>query len=95
MAFALAMGAGVTAHAQSDSIVNVAFGTKPQEDVITATSSVNVADLMKKSYATSSLDESLRSLIGGYNGGKSGCAPPRPANRRRNCWSSFWMIRTR
>ena len=31
MAFALAMGAGVTAHAQSDSIVNVAFGTKPQD----------------------------------------------------------------
>ena len=71
MAFALAMGAGVTAHAQSDSIVNVAFGTKPQEDVITATSSVNVADLMKKSYATSSLDGTLESLIGGYRGGSS------------------------
>lgn len=71
MAFALAMGAGVTAHAQSDSIVNVAFGTKPLEDVITATSSVNVADLMKKSYATSSLDGSLESIVGGYRGGSS------------------------
>lgn len=68
-AFALAMSAGVTANAQNDSIVNTAFGTAHKEDVITATSSVNVADLMKKSFASATLDGHLQSIVGGYNGG--------------------------
>ncbi|MCM1050453.1 MAG: SusC/RagA family TonB-linked outer membrane protein [Paenibacillus sp.] len=70
-AFALALATGVTANAQSDSLVNVAFGTKPAEDVITATQQVNMAELMKKNYSTSALDLSLESLIGGYRGGSS------------------------
>ncbi len=67
-AFALVLMPGVTAHAQSDSIVNVAFGTTPQEDVVNAISSVNVADLMKKNYTTAALGGALESYIGGYNG---------------------------
>ena len=50
-AFALAMACGLTANAQSDSLVNVAFGTMPARDVITATQQVNMAELMKKNYS--------------------------------------------
>ena len=70
-AFALAMACGLTANAQSDSLVNVAFGTMPARDVITATQQVNMAELMKKNYSTSALDLSLETLVGGYRGGSS------------------------
>lgn len=70
-AFALAMACGLTANAQSDSLVNVAFGTMPARDVITATQQVNMTELMKKNYSTSALDLSLESLVGGYRGGSS------------------------
>jgi len=47
--------------------VNVAFGTQAKEDILGGVSSVNVSDLLKKDYYTSSLGE-LSSLVSGYNG---------------------------
>lgn len=47
--------------------VNVAFGTQTKEDILGGVSTVNVSDLLKKDYYTSSLGE-LSSLISGYNG---------------------------
>jgi TonB-linked SusC/RagA family outer membrane protein len=47
--------------------VNVAFGTQAKENILGGVSAVNVSDLLKKDYYTSSLSE-LSSLIGGYNG---------------------------
>lgn len=70
-AFALAMAGGLTAKAQSDSLVNVAFGTMPARDVITATQQVNMEDLLKKDFTTSALDGSLETIVGGYRGGSS------------------------
>lgn len=52
---------------KKDSLVNVAFGTVAREDVLGAVSTVNVADLMKKSNSNSPLD-GLQSMIGGYTG---------------------------
>lgn len=47
--------------------VNVAFGTQAKENLLGGVSAINVSDLLKKDYYTSSLSE-LSSLIGGYNG---------------------------
>ena len=47
--------------------VNVAFGTQAKENILGGVSAINVSDLLKKDYYTSSLSE-LSSLIGGYNG---------------------------
>ena len=47
--------------------VNVAFGTQAKEDILGGVSAVNVSDLLKKDYYTSSLGE-LSSLVSGYNG---------------------------
>ena len=47
--------------------VNVAFGTQAKEDILGGVSVVNVSELMKKDYYTSSLGE-ISGLIAGYNG---------------------------
>lgn len=57
-----------------DSLINVAFGKVAQRDVLGAVSSVNVADIMNKSYGTYSLDN-LQSFVGGYTGNIWGQAP--------------------
>src|SRR5690606_13571149 len=54
-------------NSNKDSLVNVAFGKIEQRDVLSAITTVNVADIMKKSYGTYSLDN-LQSFVGGYNG---------------------------
>lgn len=59
------------AQENKDSLVNVAFGTVAQEDIINATSALNVSELQKKSYG--SMD--LSNFIGGYNGNVWGQAP--------------------
>ena len=61
---------------QTDSLVNVAFGSVAKKDLIVPASSVNVTELLKKSYSTNSLDN-LTSLIAGYtsNGNVWGEAP--------------------
>ena len=55
------------AQEKKDSLVNVAFGTVLNEDLLGAVSTVNVSDLLKKNYSTYSLD-GLQSFVGGYNG---------------------------
>lgn len=65
---ALALLPALAANAQSDSLVNVAFGTSAKEDVVNAVQSVNMAELLKKNYTESTLDGSLQSIIGGYTG---------------------------
>ncbi len=52
---------------RNDSLVNVAFGTVAQEDLLGATSMVNISNLMKKSQSTYALD-GLQSIVGGFNG---------------------------
>ncbi len=47
--------------------VNVAFGTMAKDDLLGGVSVVNVSDLLKKDYYTSSLSE-LSSFVSGYNG---------------------------
>ena len=63
------MGGSLEAMAQesADSLITVAFGTQAKEDILGGVSSVNVSELLKKDYYTSSLDE-LSGLVGGYNG---------------------------
>ncbi|MEO8947340.1 MAG: SusC/RagA family TonB-linked outer membrane protein [Mucilaginibacter sp.] len=57
-----------TAYAQqTDSLVNVAFRSVAKKDLIVPASSVNVTELLKKSYSTNSLDN-LTSLIAGFTG---------------------------
>lgn len=58
---------------KKDSLVNVAFGTVAKKDLLGAVSTVNMADLMEKSYSTSI--DGLQSMVGGYTGniwGQSG-----------------------
>ncbi|MFC5283033.1 SusC/RagA family TonB-linked outer membrane protein [Pedobacter alpinus] len=57
-----------------DSVINVAFGKVASRDVLSAFTSVNVVELMKKSYGVNSLDN-LQSFVGGYNGNIWGQAP--------------------
>lgn len=66
----------VAAYAQEtrDSLVNVAFRTIAQNDLLGGVSSVNVAELLKKNYGTYSLDN-LQSFVGGYTGNIWGQAP--------------------
>ncbi len=51
----------------NDSLVNVAFGKTARRDLLGAISSVNVSEVLTKSYGTYSLDN-LQSFVGGYNG---------------------------
>lgn len=67
-ALALCVPQLMMADTPADSVVNVAFGTVAAEDVITATSQVNVAENMKKDFHTYSLDSDIYTEIGGYNG---------------------------
>ena len=55
-------------------IVNVAFRTVSQDDLLGAVSTVNVSELLKKDYYTNTLD-GIQSLVGGYNGNIWGQAP--------------------
>lgn len=59
---------------KKDSLISVAFGTINQRDLMGAVSTVNIADLMKKSYSTNGLD-ALQSMIGGYAGNIWGQSP--------------------
>ena len=80
---AISCFSGWTAQAQNkkdslqnnqDSLVHVAFKTVKKADLLGGVSSVDVPDLLKKSYGSYSLDN-LQSLVGGYNGniwGQSG-----------------------
>jgi TonB-linked SusC/RagA family outer membrane protein len=62
------------AQEKKDSLVNVAFGTVPKEDLLGAVSTINVSELMKKDYSTYSLD-GLQSFVGGYTGNIWGQSP--------------------
>lgn len=80
---------GVQAQEKNDSIVNVAFGKVARTDLLGGVSTINVTELLKKSYGTYSLDN-LQSFIGGYNGNLWGQPPlilvdgiPRPASSIR------------
>ncbi|MES2277252.1 MAG: SusC/RagA family TonB-linked outer membrane protein [Bacteroidota bacterium] len=70
----LSVLARAQAQEKKDSVVNVAFRSVAKQDVITPLSSVNVTDVLKKSYSTNSLDN-LGSFIGGYTGNVWGQAP--------------------
>jgi TonB-linked SusC/RagA family outer membrane protein len=65
---------GIQAQEKKDSLVNVAFGTVASEDLLGAVSSVNISDLLTKSYSTNSLEE-IDALVGGYNGNIWGQGP--------------------
>ncbi|PJJ80024.1 TonB-linked SusC/RagA family outer membrane protein [Mucilaginibacter auburnensis] len=52
----------------TDSLINVAFRKVPNRDVLGAVSSVNVAELINKSYGANGLNN-LQSFVGGYAGG--------------------------
>jgi TonB-linked SusC/RagA family outer membrane protein len=56
-----------TKQGYTDSIVNVAFGTISQKDLLGGVSVINVSELLKKNYAIYSLDN-LQSFVGGYTG---------------------------
>jgi TonB-linked SusC/RagA family outer membrane protein len=65
-----------TAYAQEkpDSLVNVAFRSVAKQDLIVPVASVDVTEVLKKSYSTNSLDN-LGSFIAGYTGNVWGQAP--------------------
>jgi TonB-linked outer membrane protein, SusC/RagA family len=65
---------GLSAQENEDSLVNVAFGTVEQEDVINGISVVNVSELLKKSYTTGSVNN-LGILVSGYTGTLWGQTP--------------------
>jgi TonB-linked SusC/RagA family outer membrane protein len=62
------------AQVNNDSLVHVAFGTVARQDLLGAVTTVNVTELLKKSYGVYSLDN-LSSLVGGYTGGLWGQDP--------------------
>ncbi|MDP4240201.1 MAG: SusC/RagA family TonB-linked outer membrane protein [Bacteroidota bacterium] len=64
----------IQAQEKKDSLVNVAFGKVARENLLGGVSSVNASELMKKNFATYSLD-GLQSFVGGYNGNIWGQAP--------------------
>lgn len=51
----------------NDSLVNVAFRKVARQDLLGGVSTINVPDLLKKSYGVYSLDN-LQSFVGGYSG---------------------------
>jgi len=73
-AFILLGAVGIQAQEKKDSLVNVAFGTVAEQDLLGAVSVVDVSGLLKKSYGVNSLDN-LQSLAGGYTGNIWGQAP--------------------
>src|SRR5690606_40327360 len=60
--------------ADNDSLVHVAFRTVNKKDLLGAVSSVNVSDVLTKSYGLSSLDN-LDGLVSGYTGNVWGQSP--------------------
>lgn len=64
---------GMKAQEKNDS-VNVAFGNIAKRDVLGAVSTLNIPDIMNKSYSTYSLD-GIQSFVGGYNGNIWGQSP--------------------
>jgi TonB-linked SusC/RagA family outer membrane protein len=52
---------------KTDTLVNVAFRTVAKEDLLGGISTINVTELLKKSYSSNSLDN-LQSLVGGVTG---------------------------
>jgi TonB-linked SusC/RagA family outer membrane protein len=64
----------VQAQENKDSLVNVAFRTVAKDDLLGGVSTVNVSDLLKKSYGIYSLDN-LQSFVGGFTGNVWGQAP--------------------
>ena len=54
--------------ATKDSVINIAFRKLPSRDVLGAVSTVNIAELVNKSYSARPLDN-LQSFVGGYAGG--------------------------
>jgi len=62
------------AQESNDSLVNVAFGSINKKDILGAVSSINVSELLEKSFGTYSLDN-LQSFISGYSGNIWGQSP--------------------
>jgi len=60
--------------ADNDSLVHIAFRTVNKKDLLGAVSSVNVSDVLTKSYGLSSLDN-LDGLVSGYTGNVWGQSP--------------------
>ncbi len=67
--FAAFFAGAVKTHAQEkpDSLVNVAFRTVAKDDLLGGVSTINVTELLKKSYSANSLDN-LQSLVSGVTG---------------------------
>ncbi|MCD8262464.1 MAG: hypothetical protein LUD15_14115 [Bacteroides sp.] len=57
----------IQAEEKKDSLVYIAFRQADKKDILGAVSTVNVTDLLEKSYSTYPLD-GFQSLVGGYNG---------------------------
>lgn len=74
LSVALCSAIGMQAQDNKDSLVNVAFGTVAKKDLLGGVGSVNVSELLKKSYGVSSLDN-LASLVPGYTGSVWGQSP--------------------
>ena len=74
LSVALCSTIGLQAQDNKDSLVNVAFGTVAKKDLLGGVGSVNVSELLKKSYGVSSLDN-LASLVPGYTGSVWGQSP--------------------
>lgn len=68
LTLALVAGTAFGAAAQADSLVNTGFELIPQEDVVTAIQSVDLARLQEKSNSQSALGSELETMVGGYNG---------------------------
>src|SRR5205085_1743592 len=61
---------GAQAQQKEDSLVNVAFGKVTRQDLLGGVTTINVSELLKKSYGTYSLDN-LSSLVSGLTGGNN------------------------
>src|SRR5690348_8435604 len=59
---------GAQSQQKEDSLVNVAFGKVAKQDLLGGVTTINVSELLKKSYASYSLDN-LSSLVSGFTGG--------------------------
>ncbi len=69
--------------ATKDSLVNVAFRKVPSRDILGAVSTVNISDLINKSYSARPLDN-LQSFVSGYAGGG--------ANGALNIWGQAPLV---
>lgn len=62
---------GAQAQQKEDSLINVAFGKVARRDLLGGVTTINVPELLKKSYGVNSLDN-LSSLVSGVTGGNGG-----------------------